>query len=100
MAYKTLRSPNLLPTTVIGNLIAGVLAAGLAVAGLFFVAIALIAATLLGSAFALRIWWAIRRVRAQRDEDVIEGSYSVEPSQVERIPADTVTRQSKYPFTK
>ena len=96
MAYKTLRSPNLLPTTVIGNLIAGVLA----VAGLFFVAIALIAATLLGSAFALRIWWAIRRVRAQRDEDVIEGSYSVEPSQLERIPADTVTRQSKYPFTK
>jgi len=39
-------------------------------------------------------------VRAQRDEDVIEGSYSVEPSQLERIPADTSTRQSKYPFTK
>jgi predicted lipid-binding transport protein (Tim44 family) len=61
-----------------GRLIATIVAASLAVAGLFFVAFALVAAVVLASIVAVRIWWVVRKLRTQRDKDVIEGSYSIE----------------------
>ena len=78
MNHQTRIPANLLPTTWMGRLIAAIVVASLAVAGLFFLAFALVAAAVLASIVAVRIWWLLRKLRTQRDKDVIEGSYSIE----------------------
>ena len=79
---------NILPATWVGRVIATLVAASIAVVGLFFFAFALIAATVLAIIIAARIWWVSRKLRAQRDDGVIEGSYSVETEQTLVIPQE------------
>jgi len=79
MTYQKQISAGVLPASWVGRLIAALIAASLALVGLFFIAFALVAAGVLAAVVAVRIWWVIRRLRAQRDSNVIEGSYSVAP---------------------
>ena len=53
--------------------------ATLAVIVVFFAAFALIAATIFAIIVGIRLWWVLRRIRAMREVEVIEGSYSIEP---------------------
>jgi hypothetical protein len=78
MNHQTRIPPGIIPTTWLGRVSATLVAAGLAVVGLFFLAFALVAAALIAGIVIVRIWWALRKVRAQREAGVIEGSYSVE----------------------
>ena len=78
MIHQTRIPPGVIPRTWLGRVSATLIAAGLAVVGLFFLAFALVAAALIAGVVIVRIWWALRKVRAQREADVIEGSYSVE----------------------
>ena len=78
MNHQTRIPPGIIPTTWLGRVSATLVAAGLAVVGLFFLAFALVAAALIAGIVIVRIWWALRKVRAQREACVIEGSYSVE----------------------
>ena len=78
MIHQTSILPGIVPRTWLGRVSATLIAAGLAVVGLFFLAVALVAAALIAGVVIVRIWWALRKVRAQREADVIEGSYSVE----------------------
>jgi len=87
MNYQTQIPSNVLPATWIGRVIAALIAASIAVVGLFFFAFALLAAALIAAIVAARIWWISRKLRARRDQDVIEGSYSVEPEQTQAIQA-------------
>jgi hypothetical protein len=75
------------------------IAAGLAAVGLFFIAFALIAAAVVAAVVVARIWWVSRKLRAQRDNDVIEGSYSIESEQVEIVQRET-TRGTLPPSQK
>ena len=101
MNNQTRIAGNAFPTTWIGRLVATIAAVALAVAVLFFLAIALIAATVIVAIVALRIGWMVRKSHAQRDDDVIEGSYSIESEQTEQIPSSYNTRgDSKPPATK
>src|SRR4051794_18416022 len=84
MINQTRIPPGILPRTLLGRLAAALIAASIAVVGMFFLVFALIAATVLGAIVIARIWWISRKVRAQRDANVIEGSYSV---QVESLPS-------------
>jgi hypothetical protein len=84
-----------------GRLLTTIIAAALAVVGLFFVAFAVIAAAVLAAIFAIRIWWIIRKARVQRDKDIIEGSYSIEAEQIQRVPFYRSTSgDSNPPVTK
>lgn len=76
---------NILPASWLGRVIATLVAASVAVVGLFFFAFALVAAAVLAIIVAVRIWWVSRKLRARRDQDVIEGSYSVESEPVQSI---------------
>jgi len=75
----------LFPQTWLGRLLSGLLAAALVVAGLFFLVFALIAGALIAAFLLARFWWGSRKARAQRDADVIEGTYTVEVESRERI---------------
>lgn len=56
------------------------LAAGLAVAGLFFFVFALIAGAVVTTAVGIRLWWLMRKLRAQtRNTGALEGQYTVIP---------------------
>ena len=83
-----------MPTTWMGRLVATIAAGALAVAGLFFIAFALAAAAVIAVIVALRVWWIFRKSRLQRDNDVIEGSYSVESEQNELIPSSKIRHDS------
>jgi predicted lipid-binding transport protein (Tim44 family) len=74
-------SARIFPVTVLGRIVIALIAATLAVVGLFFVAFALVAAAIVAAIVAIRIWWVMRKIRAQRDDGVIEGTYSTEPDQ-------------------
>lgn len=89
MNYQSRISASLLPTTWIGRLIATIVAASVAVVGLFFLAFALVAAALLATIVAVRIGWLLRKLRMQRNKDVIEGSYSIES---EKPPVGTLPK--------
>jgi len=78
MIHQTRIPPGIIPRTWLGRVSATLIAAGLAVVGLFFLVFALVAAALISGVVIVRIWWTLRKVRAQREADVIEGSYSVE----------------------
>ena len=86
MNHQTQIPPRFLPSTWVGRVIAAVVAASLAVVGLFFITFALIVAGVFAAVVAIRIWWVIRKLRAQRDNDVIEGSYSVASEQALPVP--------------
>lgn len=85
------RAPAVLPTSWIGRLIAVLLAIALAVAGLFFIAFALMAAAIVAAVVAARMWWVFRKLRAQRNAQVIEGAYSVELEQIDTIDANSTS---------
>jgi predicted lipid-binding transport protein (Tim44 family) len=78
MIHQNRIPPGIIPKTWLGRVSATLVAAALAVVGLFFLAFALVAAALIAGIVIVRIWWALRKLRAQREADVIEGSYSVE----------------------
>jgi len=78
MIHQTRIPPGIIPRTWLGRVSATLIAAGLAVVGLFFLVFALVAAALIAGVVIVRIWWGLRKLRAQREADVIEGSYSVE----------------------
>ena len=87
---------NILPATWYGRLFAALLAAVLVVVAVFFVAFALIAAITVAALVAIRIWWVRRKLRAQRDKDIIEGTYSVESAQVLTVqPESTDSNDSR-----
>ena len=55
-----------------------VLGAGLVVLAFFFLTVALVAGALLALAIAVRFWWLMRRVRAEREASAaLEGEYTV-----------------------
>lgn len=50
----------------------------LAVVAFFFLTVALVVGTLLAAVIAVRVWWVLRRARAQREAAAaLEGEYSV-----------------------
>ena len=59
-------------------------------AAFFFLAIALVAAVSIALIVGLRVWWVMRRVRAQAAASApLEGEYSVvERSQIEHLPRE------------
>jgi hypothetical protein len=85
MNYQTRIPTGVFPDTWIGRVIATLVAAGLAVVGLFFVAFALTAAAVVAAIVVARIWWVSRKLRVQRDKDVIEGSYSIESEHMQAV---------------
>ena len=78
MIYRSRISSALIPKTWLGRVVAALIAGSLAVVGLFFLAFALVAAALIAGVVLVRIWWTLRKLRAQRDASVFEGSYSIE----------------------
>ena len=80
--------PSFLPATILGRVITALIAIACAVLGLFFFAFALLAAAVLATILAIRVWWVFRKLRAQRDKDVIEGSYSVETEVTQALPME------------
>ncbi|MCE9642586.1 MAG: hypothetical protein K8S22_20910 [Betaproteobacteria bacterium] len=91
---------NILPATWVGRVIATLVAASIAVVGLFFFVFALVAAAVLAIIVAARIWWVSRKLRAQRDQDVIEGSYSVEREPVQPLSSEDVGSSTLPPTSK
>ena len=69
--------PGIIPRTLLGRVVAALIATSVAVVGLFFLMFALIAASVLAAVVIVRMWWLSRKLRAQRNANVIEGSYSV-----------------------
>lgn len=78
MNFRSRVPPGLFPSSMLGRLLAALLTASLAIVGLFFLAFALVAAASIAAVVIARLWWVARKLRAQRDASVIEGSYSVE----------------------
>ena len=68
--------------------------------GLFFVAFALIAAAVAAAMVIARIWWVSRKLRAQGDMDVIEGSYSIEAESTPAVRAENVISGTVPPNPK
>ena len=87
MMNQTRVPPGIIPRTLLGRVAAALIATSIAVVGLFFLVFALIAATVLGAVVIARIWWISRKLRAQRDAGVIEGSYSVHVESPPSLPA-------------
>jgi Flp pilus assembly protein TadB len=56
------------------------LGVGLAVAGVFFFVFALIAGAIVTTAVGIRLWWLMRKLRAQaKNTEALEGQYTVIP---------------------
>jgi hypothetical protein len=85
-----------LPQTLLGRAAGGLLAAGLLVLAFFFLFFFLLAAGALILGVSLRALWRARRVRAQTSPDVIEGEYSVEISDVNRIDGPAAGTTDKH----
>jgi len=100
MNYHIRLPGSVVPTTWMGRLVATIAAGALAVAGLFFIAFALAAAAVIAAIVAMRVWWMFRKSRMQRDDDVIEGSYSVESEPNELIASSKIRRDSDARATK
>ena len=73
------------PQSLLGRVVGAVLAAALLVAAFFFLFFVLIVVGVAIVALLLRAWWRARQVRAKASQDIIEGEYSVEVSDVKRI---------------
>lgn len=72
LSYQT-RSTNWLQRALLT-----VLGAGVAILAFFFLTVALIAGSILALAIAVRWWWYMRRVRAERRASAaLEGEYTV-----------------------
>lgn len=70
---------------VFERVVYGVLVVALIVFGFFFLTVALIAGALLASIILARWWWLSRKLRRQREAEILEGEYEVvERSEVER----------------
>jgi hypothetical protein len=78
-------SAGIVPRTWLGRLLSLLVAGTLAIAGFFFLMFALIAAAIIAACVIARLWWISRKLRAQRDAGVIEGTYSVETESRRRI---------------
>src|SRR3954463_8135372 len=83
--FQTRLPTGLFPASVLGRLLAALLTISLAIVGLFFLAFALVAAAVIAGVVMARLWWVTRKLRAQRDAGVIEGSYIVEADATPRL---------------
>jgi len=81
------------PQTLPGRIIAGVLALAGLVTAFFFLFFVLLAAGIALSVLYLRALWRNRKARATAQQDVIEGEYSVEVADIERL--DDKTTETK-----
>jgi hypothetical protein len=81
-----------LPQGFWGRLATGLLAITLVVAAFFFVVFALIAAGVVVAALSLRAWWRARQLRGQVSKEVIEGEYTVEVADSNRLDDQTGDR--------
>jgi predicted lipid-binding transport protein (Tim44 family) len=62
----------------LGRVLVTALGLLLAVTAFFFLTVALVVGTLLVAIIAVRVWWVMRRVRAQREASAaLEGDYTV-----------------------
>jgi predicted lipid-binding transport protein (Tim44 family) len=92
---RTRTSTIALPSTIIGRVIFALVTITLAVVGLFFLAFALVAVTVIAIIIGIRFWWLRRKIRAQQNSDVIEGSYSVESDKLLTVDRHTTTTDDK-----
>jgi hypothetical protein len=77
-----------------------VTAAGLvvAVAAFFFLTVALVVGALIVAIIAVRVWWVMRRIRAQREAaGPLEGDYTIVKDGDARAPLNA-RRQSNDPY--
>ncbi|MEO7726874.1 MAG: hypothetical protein ABIS45_06440 [Burkholderiales bacterium] len=82
LMYQSHTRFRMLPASLIGRFMTGLIAVGLVVMALFFLAFALAVVGIGAAAVTGRLWWLRRKLRAQRDANVIEGSFSVESGQL------------------
>ena len=94
---QTRTSTIVFPATIFGRVVFALVAITLAVVGLFFLAFALIAVTAIATIIGIRFWWLRRKIRAQQNSDVIEGSYSVEAEQRLADGSSNTTRDDRPP---
>ncbi len=97
MRSRTRIRINILPATWYGRLFAALLAIMLAVVSVFFVAFALVAGMTVAALIAGRLWWLRRKLRVQRDKDVIDGAYTVEPAQVLTVRPESTESENSNP---
>ena len=75
--------PDLLPgqsssTPWVQRLLIAALGVGLAIAAVFFLAFALIAGAIVATVIGIRLWWVMRKLRAQtKNTGALEGEYTV-----------------------
>lgn len=74
-----------MPTSLLGRILSALLTVALLVTGFFFLMFALIAGAVIATIVLARIWWISRKLRARRDETIIEGDYTVEATPDPRI---------------
>lgn len=64
----------------LGRVLVTTLGLVVAVTAFFFLTVALVVGTLLVGIIAVRVWWAMRRIRAQREASgPLEGDYTIVP---------------------
>ena len=64
-----------------------VVGVGLAIAAFFFLMFALVAGAIIATAIGIRLWWVMRKLRAQaRKTEALEGEYTVVERAPERLP--------------
>jgi len=59
------------------RILALIITAAVVVLGFFFLAAALIAGSIVGSVIIGRWWWLARKLRRERDRDILEGEYTI-----------------------
>lgn len=96
MNYKTRSPAGILPRSWLGRLLATLVATGLAVVGFFFLVVAMIGAALIAAVVIARIWWIARKLRARRDANVLEGTYSVEAEATPALHHDDHDKHDKH----
>jgi hypothetical protein len=71
--------------TWLGRVVGSILAVALLVSAFFFLFIVLLVAGVLILGISMRLLLRARQVKAHAPHDVLEGEYSVEPREVERL---------------
>ncbi len=79
------RQIRFVPTTLLGRIVSALVTLALIVSGFFFLIAALIGGAIVATVVLARIWWISRKLRARRDDGVIEGTYTVESEVTPRI---------------
>ncbi len=81
----------ILSSTWLRRLFALLVIAVVVVLGMFFLVFALVVGALMATIMFGRLWWQTRKLRATRNDGVIEGYFSVEPESLPTIdPEKTV----------